>query len=718
MKGLKLLLLAQIFFANSFLFATTPPDEGMWLPMLIKDYNYSEMQRLGLKLTAEQIYSVNNSSIKDAIVSFGGFCTGELISDEGLLLTNHHCGFDAIAESSSEENNYLDDGFWAMSRGEEVPIAGLYVNFLIRMEDVTDQINQVADNSSEDMVEMAVMGKIGELEDIMSEDGKYVVDIKEMFDGNATYAFVYQTFSDVRLVGAPPSSVGKFGGDTDNWMWPRHTGDFSMFRIYADKNNDPAEYSVSNIPYTPKHSLPVSTKGLKEGDFTMVVGFPGSTDRYLTSPEVRDLQENEAPIIASILKERLAIMKKEMDKSESVRINYASSYASLANTQKYFTGQLRGLKKFNQVQAQEKYEEEIEAWLNNNSEAKEKFGSVISDIKNIFAKYGKLNKDFLLINMAGFAPEFLTDGFGLDMWRAGMKFNSDEVDTERFDKMKGEEAEFFADYNRAMDREMIVLALNNIHDISRRHNFDVFQSELYKKKCKGSDELFADYLMKKSILTNQKLLQKFLNKPNKKAFDKDPGVLYVTSLINLYRSYTVELSNKESNLAAAREKYMEMLQMKESNNFYPDANSTMRVTYGTVKKYDSWEGKPFETFTYASQILDKYKPNDEEFDVPEKLRTLISNKDYGNYANEDGTLNVCFLHNTDITGGNSGSPVINGDGHLVGCAFDGNWESMTSDIFWQDDYVRTISVDIRYVLFIIDTYAGAGHLVKEMNLVD
>lgn len=718
MKGLKLLVLLHIFFANSVLFATTPPDEGMWLPMLIKDYNYSEMQRLGLKLTAEQIYSVNNSSIKDAIVSFGGFCTGELISDEGLLLTNHHCGYDAIAESSSEENNYLDDGFWAMSRGEEIPIAGLSVNFLIRMEDISEEIQTIKDKNSEDMVEMALMERIGELETEMSEDGLFVVEIKEMFDGNATYAFVYQTYSDIRLVGAPPSSVGKFGGNTDNWMWPRHTGDFSMFRIYSDQNNNPAEYSTSNVPYTPKHSLPVATGGLSEGDFTMVIGFPGTTNRYLTSPEVKYLQETEAPLIESILKQRLAIMKTEMDKNDGVRINHASSYASLANTQKYYQGQLRGLKKFKQVEVQQRYEQEIEKWLDQNGDAKEEYGSVIADISDIFNSYGSTSKDILVINLAGFAPSFIGEGIGIELWRAGRSFSNDEIDEDNLAGVKNKESEFFSDYNKVMDREMIVLALHYMHDMGTGHNFDLFESDLYKKKCKGSDELFADYIMAKSMLTNQKLLTKFLNKPKKKSYDRDPGIMYVSSMIDLYRSYMAAGGMKDAALAEAREKYMQLIQMKETQNFYPDANSTMRVTYGTVKKYDSWEGKPFETFTYASQILDKYKPNDEEFDVPEKLRTLISNKDFGDYGNDDGTLNVCFLHNTDITGGNSGSPVINGEGHLVGIAFDGNWESMTSDVFWQDEYVRTISVDIRYVMFIIDKYAGASHLVKEMNLVD
>ncbi len=719
MKGIRLFLLAQLLFFKCFLFAGTPPDEGMWLPLLLKDYNYEEMQRLGLKLTAEQIYSVNNASLKDAIVQLGGFCTAEIISEEGLLLTNHHCGYDAIASQSTEEHNYLDDGFWAMNHGEELPIEGLYVRFLVRMEDLTEQLENVRSNNEPGDQELAVLEKISEFETKFSENGKYTCEVKEMFDGNAYYAFVYEVYSDIRLVGAPPSSIGKFGGDTDNWMWPRHTGDFSMFRIYANSNNEPAAYSSSNVPFKPKHALPVSTGGIEDGDFTMVLGYPGSTTRYLTSPEINDVQMNEAPIMVKVLEDRLAVMKTAMDKSEKVRIAYASNYASLANTYKYYKGQLRGLNKFDQISKQKIYEEQLMNWVNKDADLKAEYGDLIGEIAQIYKDNQGVTADMAYLNLAAFAPEFVATGFGIQLYRLRRQLENEREYDDISHAIMETAPEFFANYVRDMDRDMLIVALKHLHEMSANRQIDLFESDLYLKKCKGSDERFADLVMSKSMLTNESLLNKFLSKPKLNTLDKDPGMVYVLSVIQLLRSKLMAASAQQGgNLEVAREKYMKLLQLKETRNFYPDANFTMRVTYGTVKNYQGWDGEAFNTFTYASEILDKYKAGDAEFDVPEKLRTLIKNKDFGAYGNDDRTLNVCFLHNTDITGGNSGSPVINGDGALIGCAFDGNWESMTSDIFWQDEYVRTISVDIRYVLFIIDKFAGAGHLVEEMNLVD
>lgn len=718
MKRLNLILLIPFLFFKIVLFAASPPDEGMWLPLLLKDYNYEEMQRLGLKLTAEQIYSVNNSSLKDAIVQMGGFCTGEIISEEGLFLTNHHCGYDAIAAVSTETKNYLDDGFWAMNRDQEIPIQGLTVRFLKEMSDVSDEVIGARDSQSSEYAEMAALEKISEIETRLSQDGQYIVEVKKMFEGNAYYAFVYEEYTDIRLVGAPPSSIGKFGGDTDNWMWPRHTGDFSMFRIYAGPKNQPNPYSTLNKPFKPKHSLPVSTEGMKEGDFTMVMGFPGSTSRYMTSYEMRNLQNSEAPIMASVLKDRLAIMKKAMDQSDKVRIENASTYASLANTAKYYEGQLLGLKKFDQLSKQKLFEEQLQKWIASSEDNKKQYGSIFADLEVLFKKYEGLSNDSYYVNLAGFAPDFVTNGFGIDVYRLNRSLERETDIDQMVETLTQKSAEYFDGYQKEMDREMTLLALKYLHKLSDKSQIDLFTSDLYLKKCKGSDERYVDLIMKKSMLTNKKLLDKFLKKPSAKAVEKDPGMAYVYSIINCFRSSI--MANQaafDSELSAIRKKYLKAIEFKSEREFYPDANFTLRVTYGTVQPYDSWDGKPYNTFTYASEILDKYKAGDSEFDVPEKLRNLIQNKDFGAYANENGKLNVCFLHNTDITGGNSGSPVINAKGELIGCAFDGNWESMTSDIFWQDDYVRTISVDIRYVLFIIDKFAGAGHLIEEMNLV-
>ncbi|MFT6983943.1 MAG: hypothetical protein ACJAUD_002723 [Crocinitomicaceae bacterium] len=721
MNYFKSLLLLLVITFNSAIYASTPPDEGMWLPLLLKDYNYAEMQRLGCKLTPEQIYSVNNSSIKDAIVQLGGFCTAEVVSNEGLMLTNHHCAYDAIASQSSEENNYLRDGFWAMNKGEELAIPGLTVQFLLRIEDVTDRIKKRGNKAGEDMADMEMLE---EIEKIIAEaiDGtSNTAEVKEMFDGNAHYLFIYETFTDIRLVGAPPSAVGKFGGDTDNWMWPRHTGDFSMLRIYAGTDNKPADYNENNKPYTPKHFLPVSTSGLSEGDFTMVMGYPGTTDRYLTSFEIDQKQNVDAPIYIDVLGKRLQIMKGEMDKDESVKIANASSYASLANTHKYFKGQLRGLNKFDLSAQRKLSENEFTKWVNETPERIEKYGEVLQGIKDASDSYKRVNQVNAYVNMAGFAPDFVSYGIGAWRLKRMLEASSDEARIkEMTDEMSLSLDEHFETYNIEMERKILIMALDFMKNSTPEgYKMDLFESDVYLKKAKGSNERFADLILKKSILTDSKRMNEFLGKPSLKTLEKDAGIAYVESIISLFRTIQPGLGMQQMQLASERELYMEALQeQSNTKNFYPDANFTMRVTYGTVKTYDSWEGKKYETFTYGSQILDKYKAGDSEFDVPEKLRTLLKNKDYGPYANADGKLPVCFLHNTDITGGNSGSPVINGNGELVGIAFDGNWESMTSDLYWQDDYVRTISVDIRYVMFIIDKYAGASHLIKEMKLVD
>lgn len=718
---MKLLFILAFTFLSTPLFANNPPDEGMWLPMLIKDYNYEEMKRLGCKLTPEQIYSVNNSSLKDAIVQLGGFCTAEVISDEGLILTNHHCAFDAIASQSTEEHNYLKDGFWAQNRGQELNIPGLSVTFLVSMADVSDRIFDIENNEDGLTDYYAIQEEKAKIEAENSEEGRYTVEVKEMFDGNAFYVFVYEIYNDIRLVGAPPSSIGKFGGDTDNWMWPRHTGDFSMLRIYSGADNSPADYSTKNKPLTPKHSLPVSMKGINEGDFTMVMGYPGSTDRYLTSYEVENLQKNEAPSLVNLLEKRLQIMRSVMDRSEPLEIENASTYASMSNSYKYYKGQLRGLNKFDLVEKKNIYEASLKSWIDSDPHRMEKYGDMFTKFNAVYNSEDNLDMDISVTNIAGFAPDFVTS-LGISVYRLERSLsNSDDTQLAAMKDIVSEQGkEYFATNKQEMDREIFKFALDALkHDVSKECKPKMFGHKLYTKKAKSSNKLFVNLVMKKSILANKAKLNRFLKKPKQKTLDKDPGVLYVNSLIEMFRSKIQPgQMERENALSELKGLYMQAIQEKEASKiYYPDANFTMRLTYGTIKTYNSWKGKTYETFTSADQILDKYKAGDTEFDVPEKLRTLIEAKDFGPYARPDGKLPVCFLHNTDITGGNSGSPVINGDGHLIGVAFDGNWESMTSDLFWQDDYVRTISVDIRYVLFIIDKFAGASHLLDEMNLV-
>lgn len=702
-------------------FTKVKADEGMWLPLLLNDYNYEEMKRLGLKLTPEQVYSINNSSLKDAIVSLGGFCTAEVVSKEGLLFTNHHCAYDAIQEHSTVEHNYLKNGFWAMKKGEELHVPGLTVTFLKRVDDVTERILKIKNGGDPDANRLVYQ----EMELIKAEvtaGTGYRAEVKSMFDGNGYYMFLYETFRDVRLVGAPPSSIGKFGGDTDNWMWPRHTGDFSILRVYSDQDNEPADYSSDNKPYTPKHVLPVSLKGVKDNDFTMIMGYPGSTDRYFTSYEVSEQQKYLAPAVVKVMGERLRIMKEDMDKDEAVQINLASSYASLNNTYKYFKGNLNSLNKFDL--ASEKREDEIkfQNWADAEAKRKEEYGSVLGELATLVEEHAEPGAMGNIYNFAAFAPGFVNRGVG--MWRVSLTWERDEESAQKIvDNVLEGLDNSFKEYEKPTDQRIFAMALKFLYELPEDKRPDIFESELWSKKAKGEniDEKASEYAMyvfKKSILMDKKKMEKFLNKPKMKVLEKDPGIAYVSSIIVSYRRDVLSAAgNYGGELARLRSIYFKgMMEMNPNKQFYPDANSTMRLTYGTVGNYKSWEGKPYNTQTWGTEILAKDIPNDDEFHVPAKLKELLKAKDYGQYA-DNGKLPVCFLHNTDITGGNSGSPVINGNGELIGIAFDGNWESMMSDLKFQDEYVRTISVDIRYVLFIIDKYAGASNLIEELTLV-
>lgn len=702
-------------------FTRAKADEGMWLPLLLNDYNYEEMKRLGLKLTPEQIYSINNSSVKDAIVSLGGFCTAEIVSKEGLLFTNHHCAYDAIQEHSTVEHNYLKDGFWATSKDKELHVPGLTVTFLVKVEDVTERILKIKNGDDDDKDRLMQQ----EMELIKAEataGTNYRAELKSMFDGNGYYMFLYETFNDIRLVGAPPSSIGKFGGDTDNWMWPRHTGDFSILRVYANQENEPAEFSLDNKPYTPKHVLPVSLKGVKDGDFTMIMGYPGSTDRYFTSYEVTEQQEVLAPAVIKIMGERLRIMKEEMDKDEAVQIKLASNYASLNNTYKYFKGNLNSLNKFDLASEKAEEEKAFEAWVEADKKRQDEYSGVLKQIGDLVGGHAEAAEMNFLMNFAGFAPSAVNKG--IPFWRATLTWERDEEATlSSLSKVLENIDNSFKEYDATTDMRIVEMALKFFYELPEEKRPDIFESTTWSKRAKGTtiDEQaksYAAWLFEKSILVDKERMTKFLNKPKLKKLQKDPGVEYVNSVIACYQQNVLAATGGYgSELGRLRGIYMKgLMEMNPNKQFYPDANSTMRLTYGTVGNYKSWEGKPYDTQTWGSQIIDKEVPGDDEFDVPAKLHKLLKEKNFGEYA-QNGELPICFLHNTDITGGNSGSPVINGEGHLIGIAFDGNWESMMSDLKFQDEYVRTISVDIRYVLFVIDKYAGAQNLIDELEIV-
>src|SRR5690554_66353 len=706
-----------------FLLAFTPlkADEGMWLPMLVKRLNYVDMQKQGLQLTPEEIYSVNNASLKDAIVRLGrGFCTGEVISDQGLMLTNHHCGYGAIQELSTEENNYLDDGFWAMNKEEELK-AGFSVSFLIRMEDVSETINAELNEEMSLAERNKTIRTISDsLEKLAVGETDYTANVKSFYNGNEFYLFIYETFDDVRLVGTPPASIGKFGGDTDNWMWPRQTGDFALFRIYADKDNKPAEYSKDNKPYKPKHSLPISLKGVSEGSFAMIFGYPGSTDRYLTSEGVKYELEVRQPSIVKLRRDVLDVYDKEMAASDKVRLQYSSKHASISNYWKYFIGQQAGLKRLKVYDKKKAIEDELTLWIDENPERKELYSGVLEGFKTGYTNMNDASKArvylieaIIRIEAANFSRQFS----GLKQLLSADEVNQEKVD-ETIEALKQSTESHFKDYSKAIDQQVFAAMVKSYYtDLPEELQAKEFRKMV--EKYKGDYDKMAKQYYDKSIFDDKEAVLAFLENPKVKVLDKDP--IYQLMMVNF--NYYLENINPiilKENEGMQRSKRLFVKALREMNSdksYAADANSTMRFTYGQVKAYDPRDGVSNHYYTTAQGILEKEDPNDPEFIVPNKLRQLIIDKDYGQYANENGELSVNFISNNDITGGNSGSPVINGNGELIGTAFDGNWEAMSGDIAFEHELQRTISVDIRYTLFIIDKFAGAKHLIDEMKLV-
>jgi len=697
-------------------------DEGMWLPQLIKVMNEKDMTSSGLKLTAEDLYSVNNSSLKDAIVSLGGgSCTAEMISAEGLMLTNHHCAYGSIQEHSSLSNDYLKDGFWAMNRNEELNNEGLTASFLVSIEDVTERINNELNN---DMSEKERRAKIQELSKLIesekTEENHYDAKVKSFFGGNDFYVLTYETFTDVRLVGAPPSSIGKFGGDTDNWMWPRHTGDFALYRIYCGTDGKPANYSVDNVPYKPKHHLPIQLDGVENGDYTMIFGYPGSTDRYLTSFGIEQALDIKNPTIVNIRAEKLAIMKAGMDASKRTKIQYASKYARTSNYWKYFIGQSKGLKSMKVTDKKITIENDFRSWLDNNDSAAIKYGEALDLIESAYNRNRNITVNRTFLNEAIFqGAEILYWSFR--MHRAISSLPEDEKERSvAIRKIKKEAIDFYKNYNASIDQELLASMLEmyyyNVPKSQHSKIFRLIENQLFGFK-KLDFDWYAKNVFRRSVFSTKEKFFAFLERPSISTVNRDPAYKAIASIYNKYiqqilptRSSVREDLNKGNRLFIAG-----LREMNPDKNYYPNANSTMRATYGNVGDYVPGEAMHYDYYTTLEGVIQKEDPRNEEFHVPEKLKELYEIGDYGKYADKDGNLRVNFISNNDITGGNSGSPVINAWGEIVGTAFDGNWEAMSGDIAFEKEIQRTISVDIRYTMFIIDKFAGASHLINEMT---
>ena len=715
MKSTKSALLL-VFITLLGLFARA--DEGMWLPMLINKYNINTMQKMGLKLTADQIYSVNQACLKDAIVSLDhGSCTGSIISQKGLLITNHHCGYGDIAEQSTVGSDFLTDGFWAMRPEEELPIAGKTVSFLVRMEDVT---SRVLANIKPGMDEGERGKLIQEESDKIIEETKagsgLEVSVESMFEGNEYYLFVYQTFTDVRMVGAPPSSIGKFGGDTDNWMWPRHTGDFCLLRVYSGKDGKPALYAKDNVPFQPAYSLPVSMAGVKEDDFSMILGYPGSTDRYLTSYGIQEKLTLTNPADVKAKWAKMEVIKNYMGADEQTRITYAEDYAYLANFWKKSLQESKALQRLKVFDDKKRLEDEFEAWVNQDSDRKAKYGNVISDFKTVYASAAKSRAGEAVV----YAEELLMGSkilySAFQTGELASRFDSADF-SDMVNSQKERAEKFYKHYNPYLEKEL----LRSMLELYENNVASDFIPDVYRtinKKFKWDIGKYVDYLFENSIFASEASLMEFLEHPKKKTLEKDPAYIAVNSFIASYMIARLSQMTDEDKFDQARRLFIAGLrEMNPDALYYPDANSTMRLTYGSVKPYKPADALFADYYTTLQGVMEKEDSTSEEFIVPAKLKQLYQEKDFGRYA-DNGTMRVCFISTQDITGGNSGSPVLNGNGQLTGLAFDGNSEAMSSDIKYDVNLQRTICVDIRYVLFIIDKYAGAGYLLDEMKLVN
>ena len=706
MKKLITIITALTLFAGS-AFA----DEGMWLLPLIQKMNGKAMKELGCELTPKEIYDINNTSLKDAIVQFGGGCTGEIISSEGLLETNHHCGYGNIQKLSTVEHDYLKDGYWAMNRSEELPCEGLTVTFLQYMEDVTPIIKKAEKKAAKAGVDAYEVIEAA-IDDIVTEAKKdhphCEVEVESFYNENVYYLIVYKVYKDVRFVGAPPSSIGKFGADTDNWMWPRHTGDFSMFRVYSDKDGNPAEYSPENVPLKAKNHLKISLAGVQEGDYTMIMGYPGRTTRFQTSPELKhQIEQNDIRIAARTI--RQDVLLEDMLADPKVKIQYASKYSSSSNGWKKWQGMKLAFEKLDIVGRAEQEEADFQAWVDANGKRKAKYGTVVADLAAAVEAGREANNAFTKAFETIHKVELTDFGFQMVL-QVGNAIQRGTDTLAALEQAYERLAPKYADYSASTDRKVAKAMI--------RHYCDIAETEFTKALSAYDIDWYVDQIFDNSAFVSAETLKKAIQEKGIKAIAEDPAAMLG---LGIYAECVglQELAGQNAQaLADARKLYTEgLLEWKKGEPSYPDANFTMRLTYGTVGGYSPKDAVEYRYYTTLDGVMEKEDPDNWEFVVPEKLKELWKNQDFGQYAMADGKMPVAFLSNNDITGGNSGSPIMNSRGELIGLAFDGNWESMSSDVMFEPDLQRCINVDIRYVLFIVDKFGGAGWLIEEMDIV-
>jgi hypothetical protein len=694
-------------------------DEGMWFLAFINK-NYKQMKAMGFKLSPKDIYDINHSSMKDAVVVLDhNQCTAEIVSAKGLLFTNHHCGVENVQAHSTVEHDYLKDGFWARTMEEELPNPGKSVTFLVRMEDVSDKINaELNDKMTEDEREMTIRKISERIEKEAIGETQYEAKVTSFFNGNNFYLFIYETFRDIRLVGVPPSSIGKFGGETDNWMWPRQTGDFCIFRIYCGPDGKPADYSPNNVPYKPKHFFPISLKGVKNNDFAMIIGYPGATYRNLPSWGIQEKMENENSVRIEVSKVREEILKRNMDKSDDLRIKYSDKFFYSANFSKKSLGENKALVDLKVLDKKVALEKEFTKWIEAKKEKRtEKYGDVLETIKNAYNNRKEIDKvRNYWFEIYYFGSEMFKNTYELMLLQYYQNSANDpEAAKESLEKIKGS----YKNFDKNVDKELFVALLTIYRDkVPKNYHPDFFETI---EKDYGSDiQKFADYLYENSVLTSSEKMLEFVEKPDMTSLQNDLGYSVASMAWQTYFGFGSISAPFEQNLEKGLRKFtagwIEMETEKDKNKlYYPDANSTIRLSYGKVGGYKVGD-KVFDYTTDLESLIKKEDPKNDEFIVPEKLKELYQKKDYGQYG-QNGKMTVCFITNNDITGGNSGSPVLNGNGELIGIAFDGNWESLSSDIAFDKNLQKTINVDIRYVLFIIEKFAGAKNLIDEMVLV-